>query len=190
MPVPAIGKTDAQLIEVFSSIQGEGLHVGCRQIFIRMAGCNLACKYCDTPFAPTDSCRIEDAPGSEIFCSIPNPVPLDLLHDTLFRWLEAIPGVHRSISLTGGEPLLQAETLLHWLPSLSELIPVHLETNGTLAKALEPLLPFLDFISMDIKLYTRKIITITKCSPTMPVTLGISTSLAHFTSPKKALQCR
>ncbi len=126
--------------------------VGCRQIFVRMAGCNLACSYCDTPFAPTDSCRIEDAPGSGLFCGIPNPVPLDLLHDTLYRWLQAIPGVHHSISLTGGEPLLQAESLRQWLPSLSELLPVHLETNGTLARSLEPLLPFLDFISMDIKL--------------------------------------
>jgi 7-carboxy-7-deazaguanine synthase len=152
MPVPAIGKTDAQLIEVFSSIQGEGLLVGCRQIFVRMAGCNLACKYCDTDFAATADCRIEDAPGSGIFCSIPNPVPLDLLHDTLFLWLQAIPRVHHSISLTGGEPLCQAETLRQWLPSLAELLPIHLETNGTLSSHLEPLLPFLDFISMDIKL--------------------------------------
>lgn len=152
MPVPATAQTEAQLIEVFSSIQGEGLMVGCRQIFVRMAGCNLACQYCDTPFAPTDSCRIEDAPGSENFCSIPNPVPLDLLHDTLYRWLQIVPGVHHSISLTGGEPLLQAESLLQWLPSLSELLPVHLETNGTLPKALAPLLPYLKFISMDIKL--------------------------------------
>ncbi|OHB32247.1 MAG: hypothetical protein A2X84_08815 [Desulfuromonadaceae bacterium GWC2_58_13] len=152
MPAPATWKTDAQLIEVFSSIQGEGLLVGCRQVFVRMAGCNLACKFCDTAFAPTDSCRIEDAPGSGNFCGIPNPVPLDLLHDTLFRWLQAVPGAHHSISLTGGEPLLQAETLREWLPSLSKLLPIYLETNGTLAGSLEPLLPFLDFISMDIKL--------------------------------------
>ncbi|MDX9694125.1 MAG: 7-carboxy-7-deazaguanine synthase QueE, partial [Methanothermobacter sp.] len=39
----------APIMEVFSSIQGEGLLVGCRQIFIRFAGCNLNCKYCDTP---------------------------------------------------------------------------------------------------------------------------------------------
>lgn len=152
MPAPVTWKTDAQLIEVFSSIQGEGLLVGCRQIFVRMAGCNLACRYCDTEFAAVDRCRIEDAPGSGLFCSVPNPVPLDLLHDTLHHWLQVIPGGHHSISLTGGEPLLQSKTLLQWLPSLSRLLPVHLETNGTLAGELEPLLPFLNFISMDIKL--------------------------------------
>jgi len=152
MPAPVTRKTDAQLIEVFSSIQGEGLLVGCRQIFVRMACCNLACKYCDTDFAPTDSCRIEDAPGSGNFCGIPNPVSLDLLHDTLYRWLQAIPAVHHSISLTGGEPLLQADILAEWLPSLAKLLPIHLETNGTLDAALEPLLPHLGYISMDLKL--------------------------------------
>ena len=39
----------APIIEVFSSIQGEGLLIGRRQIFVRFAGCNLNCNYCDTP---------------------------------------------------------------------------------------------------------------------------------------------
>ena len=64
MPAPVTPSTEAQLIEVFSSIQGEGLLVGCRQIFLRFALCNLDCDYCDTPFAPQAACRIEDAPGA------------------------------------------------------------------------------------------------------------------------------
>ena len=39
---------DAPIIEIFSSIQGEGLLIGERQIFVRFAGCNLDCTYCDT----------------------------------------------------------------------------------------------------------------------------------------------
>jgi 7-carboxy-7-deazaguanine synthase len=152
MPAPATPKTDGQLLEVFSSIQGEGMLVGCRQVFVRMALCNLNCGYCDTPFAPVEHCRVEDAPASGNFVNMPNPVSLDMLTSTLFRWHQDLPGVHHSISLTGGEPLLQADILQHWLPTLRTILPLHLETNGTLPSALSPLLPHLDYISMDVKL--------------------------------------
>jgi organic radical activating enzyme len=150
--MPATVSTEAELLEVFSSIQGEGVLVGCRQIFIRLAGCNLACAYCDTPFAPKPECRLEDAPGSEVFRGIPNPIPLEILYNILFQWQELLPGVHHSISLTGGEPLLQAAVLSEWLPVLRRLLPIQLETNGTLPEALPSLLPYLDHIAMDIKL--------------------------------------
>ena len=42
----------ANLIEIFSSVQGEGRYVGCRQLFVRFEGCNLQCRYCDTENAP------------------------------------------------------------------------------------------------------------------------------------------
>ena len=42
-------KNQSYLSEVFSSIQGEGLYVGDRHLFVRFAGCNLNCQYCDTP---------------------------------------------------------------------------------------------------------------------------------------------
>lgn len=152
MPVPATPPTEARLIEVFSSIQGEGILVGCRQIFVRMALCNLSCDYCDTPFAPPAGCRIEDAPGSGNFRSIANPVALETLYNILADWERQAPGIHHSISLTGGEPLVQGDVLSEWLPVLRKLLPLHLETNGTLPEALAALLPHLDSISMDIKL--------------------------------------
>lgn len=152
MPVPAIPKTEAQLLEVFSSIQGEGLLVGCRQIFVRMAFCNLSCDYCDTPYEPLANCRIEDAPGSGNFRSVPNPVSLETLYNILFTWNHEAGDIHHSISLTGGEPLVQAGVLTEWLPALREILPLHLETNGTLPDALETVLPHLDSIAMDIKL--------------------------------------
>jgi 7-carboxy-7-deazaguanine synthase len=148
-PTPSI---EGQLLEVFSSIQGEGIFVGCRQVFLRMAGCNLDCAYCDTPFVPQPDCRVEDAPGSRNFRSLPNPVSLELLYNILYHWSEGSPGVHHSISVTGGEPLVQAEVLLEWLPALRRIFPIYLETNGSLPEALEPLLSHLDFISMDLKL--------------------------------------
>ena len=152
MPVPATAPTDGQLLEIFSSIQGEGLLVGRRQIFLRLAGCNLECAYCDTPFTPQANCRIEDGPGSGNFISVKNPVALDTLMGTLHGWCQQLPGAHHSISLTGGEPLHQGAALGEWLPALRRLLPTYLETNGTLPQALEPLLPHLDWIAMDIKL--------------------------------------
>ena len=160
MPVPATGKNELELIEVFSSFQGEGTLVGVRQVFIRMAFCNLDCGYCDTPFAPTSECRIEDAPGSENFRSLPNPVGLETLYNVLHLWQREAPGLHHSISLTGGEPLVQAAALREWLPALRRILPLHLETNGTLPTALTPLLGTIDFISMDLKLPSQ-----TGCRP-------------------------
>jgi len=152
MPAPASASTDLQLLEVFSSIQGEGLLLGRRQIFIRLAECNLQCDYCDTHHQPSKQFRIEEAPGAGLFRSFPNPAFLEVLLGILNQWLTDAPGIHHSISLTGGEPLLQGEALRLWVPVLAELLPVCLETNGTLAQALEPLLDDLTWIMMDIKL--------------------------------------
>jgi len=150
--VPATQQTESSLIEAFSSIQGEGLLVGCRQIFLRLPLCNLNCQYCDTPFEPTRACQIEDPPGSGTLVEHENPVSLALLCEIFTRWCEQAPGAHHSFSITGGEPLLHTELLRVWLPELRKILPIYLETNGTLPENLENLLPMLDWISMDIKL--------------------------------------
>ncbi len=147
-------KTDSAtgLIEVFSSLQGEGLFLGYRQIFVRFPGCNLACSYCDTPLAMPEQCRVETEPGSGQFRLIPQPVPFSTLYDLAASWCVDLPDAHHSFSITGGEPLLHAGVLAVWLPRLREILPIYLETNGTLPDALSPLLHLLDYICMDIKL--------------------------------------
>jgi organic radical activating enzyme len=151
MPVPVISPGNAPLVEIFSSIQGEGVLAGCRQVFIRFSDCNLDCDYCDTDFQRAESCRVENTVGSGQFSHIRNPVDLQQVDQTLQEWQAASPGLHHSVSLTGGEPLLHADVLQKWLPSLSSILPVFLETNGTLPHALEPLMPWVEWISMDIK---------------------------------------
>lgn len=140
------------LIEVFSSLQGEGLLLGCRQIFVRFPGCNLTCAYCDTPLKMPEQCRVETEPGSGQFRLIPQPVPLSTLSDLAGHWCDELPDAHHSFSITGGEPLLHAGLLADWLPALRKILPIHLETNGTLPDALPPLMSLLDYICMDIKL--------------------------------------
>lgn len=147
-------KSDAaNFLEVFSSIQGEGVLVGRRQIFIRFIGCNLACNFCDTNLPLTgNSCRLEQTPGRQDFFELPNPVALDKVVELVSGWSRDWPSVHHSISLTGGEPLLHLGPLQGWLEKLRAIHPIYLETNGVLHTALSAVIGHLDYVSMDIKL--------------------------------------
>lgn len=143
----------APLIEVFSSIQGEGTQIGQRQVFIRFVGCNLSCVYCDTNLGiNAATCRMELTPGRLDFQELRNPVDMKIVIELLKRWESGWPGVHHSISLTGGEPLLHVDILHQWLPQLREILPIHLETNGVLHSALSRVVNHIDQISMDIKI--------------------------------------
>lgn len=137
------------IIEVFSSIQGEGKYVGYRQVFVRLAGCNLACDYCDTATSrskqPTG--QVEVTAGQRDFRTVDNPIKTEELAEMVNRLL-AVP--HHSVSITGGEPLCQAAGIAKLAPLLKGR--VYLETNGTLPGELELVLPHIHIVSMDIKL--------------------------------------
>ena len=145
--------SNATLVELFSSIQGEGPYVGYRQAFLRFHGCNLDCAYCDTVQpSPPPVCRVESEPGTGVFRELPNPVSLAVVVEILTEWRTHCAGLHHSFSITGGEPLLYRDLLVEWLPVLRSLCPLYLETNGTLPEHLAAVIDHLDFISMDIKL--------------------------------------
>ena len=138
--------------EIFSSIQGEGMLAGRRQIFVRLMECNLDCRYCDTDYNKSDICRLETEPGSGTFLTIPQPGTLQSVTAIFDEWRQQLPGAHHSVSFTGGEPLLYADALAEWFPEIRKALPIHLETNGTMHIALRQVKPFVDFISMDMKL--------------------------------------
>lgn len=145
--------TGAKIVELFSSVQGEGLMVGLRQIFLRFHGCNLGCAYCDTgQDTPPRFCQIEGAPGRRDFHPAENPLTLDRVLCLLDGWQKGWPGLHHSLSLTGGEPLLNHELLQQWLPEIRRFLPIYLETNGILHSALALLINHIDYVSMDFKL--------------------------------------
>ena len=138
--------------EIFSSIQGEGMLAGYRQIFVRLMECNLDCRYCDTGFEKSDICRLESKPGSGGFINLPQPLSLDKISSIIGEWCRQLPGAHHSVSFTGGEPLLSAEALAGWFPEIRKSLPIHLETNGTMHIALQAVKQYVDYISMDMKL--------------------------------------
>ena len=153
--MPTLVIPQADLIEIFSSLQGEGVLVGYRQIFLRLPGCNLNCRYCDTDFLKTTTCQVENSPGSGKLETLNNPLDLDRVKNLIMAWDAELPGAHHSISITGGEPLLHEQLLLSWLPELKQILPIYLETNGTLPDQLKLLIQHIDWVSMDIKLHSQ-----------------------------------
>ncbi len=149
-----MGDASAPLHEVFFSVQGEGLWIGVPQVFVRVAGCDLACWYCDTVAAQRVSPEWPvDLPGREPSTES-NPVAADHLAGLLRAWLALPdrPPVH-SMALTGGEPLLYPGFVAALGKALVELrVPMYLETGGHHPKELARVLPWVDYVSLDYKL--------------------------------------
>lgn len=101
-----------KVFEIFSSIQGESSHAGIPCFFIRLAGCNLSCTYCDTRQAkPFDV-------GSEM---------------SIASLLEAAKASGlKLVEVTGGEPLAHPETPELCKKLLAAGFQVMVETNGSL----------------------------------------------------------
>ena len=119
--------------EIFTSIDGEGVRAGELATFVRLAGCNMRCSYCDTDYA----------------LSIHDGKPMSI-EDIKNVCLEA--GVH-NVTLTGGEPLMQPAAVV-LVAALSEAgFQVNIETNGSIDLGhLMQVLLFTDgFVTMDIK---------------------------------------
>ena len=122
----------APIIEIFSSFQGEGLLIGERQIFVRFAGCNLDCNYCDTKNSKSESSG-KLMSVEEVCSEIEKIITPDC----------------KTVSFTGGEPSLYPEFISEVSKKLN--LNVMLETNGTLPENID-LIEKLDIVSLDIKL--------------------------------------
>jgi len=97
--------------EIFESLQGESSYSGLPCLFIRLAGCNLRCTWCDTKYAYED--------GKEIRCdeiiSLINSSKTDI------------------VEFTGGEPLLQKDELIKVIGGIGRSKTILLETNGSVS---------------------------------------------------------
>jgi 7-carboxy-7-deazaguanine synthase len=98
------------IIEIYKSVQGESSFAGLPCIFVRLAGCNLRCSWCDSEYTFAGGKRMTE---DEIFAEVEKLAPVKL------------------VEITGGEPMLQARALLPFMQRLlSSGYTVLIETSG------------------------------------------------------------
>ena len=102
-----------KVVEIFDSIEGEGIRTGQPATFIRLAGCNLRCSYCDTLYAlfgEDEPCRYEEMTVEEIAARVNKN--------------------YMRVTLTGGEPLVHTDidALIKTLADMG--CEINIETNG------------------------------------------------------------
>ncbi|MEQ8767728.1 MAG: 7-carboxy-7-deazaguanine synthase QueE [Planctomycetota bacterium] len=147
----------ADLTEIFASLQGEGVVAGQVHLFLRFAGCDLRCVYCDTPGSlsldgVSRGVRIGGGLLAEPMRREPNPLSFERLLEIAEDIGEKL-GFRPLVALTGGEPLLRVPFLERLIPELKRRgFQVLLETAGTRAPELERIVSDLDWVSMDLKL--------------------------------------
>lgn len=141
------------LSEMFCSVQGEGMFVGERQIFVRTAGCAATCSWCDTVYSKVQTPRfVVHAQGDSPARWRANPVSLeDVMADLVACARANAPVV--TVSITGGEPLEQPEFVAALARGLrARDFRIYLETAGIHADALRAVVDHVDVVAMDIKL--------------------------------------
>lgn len=105
--------------EIFRSIQGESTYAGLPCTFVRLAGCNLACSWCDTPYAQTVF-KANDMTVDEVLTEVKK-------HSC------------RLVEITGGEPMMQEETDELAKRLLDAGCTVLVESNGSISfEGLDP----------------------------------------------------
>lgn len=124
-----------KVVEKFVSINGEGKLAGQLAVFIRFAGCNLNCSYCDTKWANNENVVYELMTTEEIYSYILGT------------------GI-KNVTITGGEPLIQ-DNIVDLLTMLAndDKLNIEIETNGSIN--LEPFTRYVKnalMFTMDYKL--------------------------------------
>lgn len=177
-----------QLSEIFTSIEGEGILIGTKTMFIRMAGCHLGCIWCDTGYAlPLNSGKA---------------YTLDHVKDMISNELR--PNTYK-VNFTGGEPLLQHDAVADLAKFIKDKgLKTYLESSCFDSHRFEKVLPFIDICKIEFKMsdsnavdsdhHTRLLINEKKCLDTsiecskttyIKVVVTASSSIGEF---RKLLQ--
>lgn len=144
--------TQADIMEVFSSPQGEGDFVGYRQVFLRLSGCPFNCPYCDTDKSAKP---FFDFAGVQL----PNPIDSRKFAELVLERFGDGSNFH-SYSFTGGEPLMNPEFVYDCASILKKnsKAKLHLETSGLIPEAIKNADGIFDVLSVDIKTHSYKVL--------------------------------
>jgi len=123
-----VSKLPSNKPELFYSIQGEGFSAGIPSIFLRLALCNLQCKWCDTPYTWNwEGTNYETVSGQK-FKKEDSIINLSV--SEIIREFERFPSEH--LIITGGEPLIQQKEISELVDALEFHWSIEIETNGTI----------------------------------------------------------
>jgi 7-carboxy-7-deazaguanine synthase len=136
-------KTRVRVSEIFTSFEGEGIFVGKKTLFIRLSGCHLKCRWCDTRYAlPLDS-------GIDYY--------VEEIKDQIVKELQ--PFTYK-VNFTGGEPLLQIEAVIQ----LADFIKRHtnlktyIESSCFDSELFSEILPYMDICKIEFKTEDSKVV--------------------------------
>jgi 7-carboxy-7-deazaguanine synthase len=128
--------------EIFTSIEGEGIFLGTKTMFVRLAGCPLNCHWCDTLYAlPLDS-------GSDYSIDEAKGLISESLHNNTYK-----------VNFTGGEPLVQHDAVIELAKFVRQKgIKTYLESACYDSARFAKVLPYIDIIKVEFKLRDSKVV--------------------------------
>ena len=136
-------KARAKVSEIFTSIEGEGIFVGKKTLFIRLSGCHLKCRWCDTKYAlPLDS-------GTDY--------QIDEIKDLIIKELR--PFTYK-VNFTGGEPLLQTEAVIELADFIKKQtnLKTYIESSCFDSELFSKVLPYIDICKIEFKTDDSKVV--------------------------------
>jgi organic radical activating enzyme len=126
----------ARVSEIFTSIEGEGVFIGKKTLFIRLSGCHLKCRWCDTKYALSlDS-------GTDY--------QIDEIKDLIIKELR--PSTYK-VNFTGGEPLLQTEAVIELADFIKKQtnLKTYIESSCFDSELFSKVLPYIDICKIEFK---------------------------------------
>jgi 7-carboxy-7-deazaguanine synthase len=129
-------KARARVSEIFTSIEGEGIFVGKKTLFIRFSGCHLKCRWCDTKYA----LQLDSGTDYQI----------NEIKDLIIKELQ--PFTYK-VNFTGGEPLLQTEAVIELADFVKKQtnVKTYMESSCFDSELFSKVLPYIDICKIEFK---------------------------------------